>query len=287
MKDRDLDSIRFVTRHFNDLQGLRYWVPVGLITLSLGGTTYFANRPFVILRAVLFLGAFLLAFGARRYYRNVFGEVERRTALPAAELYPVPIFSPAGTTPRLEGFHRMTPAARHLLATMGLAFTLFFILQAITPTIMIEVDESLVQPPWSTLDSVFLFNESWTRGIGSIVARGPLPPSTVKAVLGQMMYALYGSFFVGLWLWRGRRPSQSCHLALGVLLLGLALFGTFLGYFVYADGLRYWVANLFVPPVVHLWVALLLCGSSMILAGLLDHRQLVRTLGRPAAQAGD
>ncbi len=34
---RKLDRIRFVTWHFNDLQGLRYWVPLGLITLSLGG----------------------------------------------------------------------------------------------------------------------------------------------------------------------------------------------------------------------------------------------------------
>jgi hypothetical protein len=286
MATRDLDHIRFVTRHFNDLQGLRYWVPVGLITLSVGGATWFSNRPLVILRAVLFLGAILLAFGARRYYRNVFGEVERQTAQPAAELYPVSIFSPAGPTPRLEGFQLMAPAARHLLAIMGLAFTLFFILQAVTPTIMIEVDESLVQPPWSTLDSVFLFQESWTRGINSIVSRGPLPPSTVKAVLGQALYALYGSFFLGLWLWRGRRPSQSYHLALGILLLGLAAFGTFLGYFVFADGLRYEVANLFVPAVVHLWIALLLCGSSMILAGLLDHWQLVRTLGRPMAQVG-
>ena len=38
MKTPDLDRIRFITRHFNDLQGLRYWVPLGLVILGLGGT---------------------------------------------------------------------------------------------------------------------------------------------------------------------------------------------------------------------------------------------------------
>ncbi len=85
MTARDLDRIRFVTRHFNDLQGLRYWVPIGLLTLSVGGTTYFANRPFLILRAAFFLAALLLFFGARWYYRRTFGEVDRQPVLPAAE----------------------------------------------------------------------------------------------------------------------------------------------------------------------------------------------------------
>jgi hypothetical protein len=96
------------------------------------------------------------------------------------------------------------------------------------------------------------------------------------------MYALYGSLFLGIWLWRGRRLSQSHHLVLGVLLLGLAAFGACLGYFVWEDReIPRLLLDLFLPAVVHLWVALLLCGAAMILAGLLDHWQLVRALARP------
>ncbi len=278
MENRDLDRIRFVTRHFNDLQGLRYWVPVGLITLSVGGTTYFSNRPWVLLRAGLFLGAVLLAFAARRYYRRSFGEVER---LPAEELQSLAVFSPAGPVPRLKGAQLMTPAARHFSLTLGLAFTLFFVFQAITPSITVNVDESLVQPPWATLDAVFLAHEPWTLGVESLIRPPMISPSTAKAVLGQMAFALYGAFFLGLWLWRGRRPSQSHHLVLGVALLALAVFGTCLGYLVWEDGnLARLAIDLFLPALVHPWIALLLCGSSMILAGLLDHRQLVRALGK-------
>lgn len=278
METRDLDRIRFVTLHFNDLQGLRYWVPLGLITLSVGGTTYFSSRPWVLLRAGLFLGAVLLSFGARRYYRRSFGEVER---LPAEEFQSLAVFSPAGPAPRLEGAQRMTPAARHFAIVLGLAFTLFFVSQAVSPTITVDVDESLVQAPWTTLDDVFLAHEPWTQGVKSQIAPPMISPSTAKAVLGQMAFALYGAFFLGVWLWRGRRPSQSYHLALGILLLALSVFGTFLGYLVWEDrDLARFIIDLFLPALVHPWIALLLCGSSMILAGLLDHWQLVRILGR-------
>ena len=282
METRDLDRIRFVTRHFNDLQGLRYCVPLGLITLSMGGTTYFSNRPWVILRACLFLGAVLLAFGARRYYRRSFGEVER---LPAEELQSLTIFSPAGPAPRLQGAQLMTPAARHLSVTLGLAFALFFVFQAITPTIMINVDESLAQPPWATLDNVFLAHEPWTQGVESLIRPPMISPSTAKAVLGQMAFALYGAFFLGLWLWRGRRPSQGYHLALGIALLALSVFGTCLGYLVWEDrDAARFVIDHFLPALVHPWVALLLCGSLTILVGLFDHWQLVRALRRPVLE---
>ncbi len=104
--------------------------------------------------------------------------------------------------------------------------------------------------------------------------------STRKAVFGQMMYALYGSLLFGVWLWRERRLSQSYHLVLGVLLLGLSALGACLGFLTRAKGETAQILNLFVPATVHLWVAVLLCGSSMILAGLFDHWQLVRALGR-------
>lgn len=271
METRDLERISFVTRHFHDLQGLRLWVPIGLITLSVGGTTWFENRPLVLLRAALLLGGVLLMLGAGWYYRRAFGSVERRGAQTAAELAPVSIFSPAGPAPRLEGFPLVTPAVRLFSLTMGLALFLFYVVQAVSPTLLIVESQSLAQPPWLTLDTVFIHQPHWQPT--------PISSSTVKAVLAQAMYALYGSFFLGLWLWRERRPSQSHLLALGLLLLGLAILGSCLGFFIYEGGGLAQVIGFFVPAVVHLWLALLLCGSSMILVGLLDHWQLVRALG--------
>src|SRR5947209_740093 len=154
METGKLDRIRFVTRHFNDLQGLRYWVPLGMITLSIGGTTYFGNPQFLILRAVLFLGALLVALGASWYYSRTFGEVEPQTSYPARELETLSIFSPAGPTPRLGGFQRLPPMARSVLIPLGLAVVLFTIFQATRPALQIDEDESLVQPPWVTLSVV-------------------------------------------------------------------------------------------------------------------------------------
>lgn len=266
---RELDRIHFVTRHFNDLQGLRYWVPLGLITLSVGGTTYFSSPWMTLLRALLFSGACLLVFGARRYYRNTFGEVEPQPVVPTAHPDSVSIYSPAGATPRLASFRRRLPAPQ-LLITMGLALALFLTLRAISPRVGLVEDESLVQPPWEALSVPMVMFDTptgfWDDG-----------PSTIKAAFGQTLYALYGSFFLGLWLWRGRRLSQSYHLVFGVLLLGLSAFGSCLGFLI-RGGEN--IPGIALSAVVHLWVALLLCGVSMILAGLLDHRQLVGVMGR-------
>lgn len=282
MEPQNLDRIRFVTRHFNDLQGLRSLVPLGLITLSVGGTTYFSSWPFLLLRAAFLLGGIFLMFRAGSYYRKTFGEVEPQPVDPAVELASLS-FSPVGPTPPLNGFQPVTPFVRQILITLGLTFALFFVLQTITPAIRVEEDESLVHPPWATLDSVVLFAPAWTIGIQSILHK-PVPgPSTNRAVAGQLLYALCGALFLATWCWRGRLRSQAYYLVLGVLLLGLSAAGTCLGYFVWEDreGMVR-IINLLLPALVHLWVALLLCGASMILAGLLDHRQLVRVLGRPA-----
>jgi hypothetical protein len=73
---------------------------------------------------------------------------------------------------------------------------------------------------------------------------------------------LYGSALLGCWLRREMRVSQLYHLLLGSLLLGIALL-------VPGDS-----------PLVRRPETYALCGISWILAGLLDHRQLMRTLGR-------
>jgi hypothetical protein len=281
MTVRRLDHVRFVTRHYNDLQGLRYLVPLGLIALSAGGTRYFASwRP--LLEAAFILGAFLLMFRAGSYYRRTFGEVEPQPSYDE-ELESLS-FSPVGPVPRLAGFRPVTPFVRHALSVVGLAFALFFVFQAITPTVRVEEGDSVGKHYRITLDSVVEAEPSWTRGIKSIIGGNMVSPSTAGVVGGQMMLALCGSFFLGLWSWRERRRSQQHLLALGALLLGLSAFGTCLGYLIWEDRAPIvLIINLLLPILVHPWVALLLCGSTMILAGLLDHRQIARVL-RPALE---
>jgi hypothetical protein len=267
METRDLDRIRFVTRHFNDLQGLRYWVPLGLVMLSWGVfASPFAARPPV---AALCLMAVLLMLGARRRYRTVFGEVESQPVLSTADLYPVSL-SQVATVTRIQVPPLRSPVALHFLAVMGTAVLLFAIGQVFTPIVRI-LDTSPV-----TLDAVELFVRP---------ARLWKYPKPIEfgALFAQVVCLLHGSFFLAMWLWRGRRSSQKRYLALGVALLGIAALGTQLGRLV-AVGTEPLVRliDFLLPAVVHPWIALFVCGSSMILTGLLDHWQLVRSLGSAA-----
>ncbi|HTG31548.1 MAG TPA: hypothetical protein VLB76_01355 [Thermoanaerobaculia bacterium] len=265
MTVQSLNRIQFVTRHFNELQGLRYGVPVGLITLSVGGTTYFSNRPFLLLRAAFLLGGLLLLLGSGRFYRRTFGRAERQP-VQLAQLHSPSVYSPAGPAPRLGPSQRMTSAGRRVLITMGLALTLLLMVKAINPAVIVQTDESLVQAPWLSSSVVYM---------GQGVNRESFP--MLKA---QLLYALYGSFFLGIWFWRERRPSQSYYLVFGVLLLGCSALSSSVG-FILPWSPR--VVDAFFLPIAQFWLALLLCGSAMILAGLIDHWQLVRVF-KPAVE---
>jgi hypothetical protein len=287
METPDLERIRFTAQHFNDLQGLRYGVPLGLITLGWGGTT-----P---LRIVFFLGALLLLFGARRYYRR-FGEVEPRPVDYAAE---ISVFSPAGATPQLEGFRQVTPIMRHLFVTLMLTMILFSLFQVFPRQFQVERHGEAGQHPRITFQTVLerpwivgsqpqpsdIFQPPWVAWVYAKVA--VRPPSMLRAVLAQMIYVFYGSLFLGLWLWRGRRRSQSYHLAFAALLLGLSALGTSLGYVARPDGEIVRIFDLLLPALVYPGVAVLLCGSAMVLAGLFDHWQLVAALGPTGPQVED
>ena len=265
MTAQSLDRIQFVARHFNDLQGLRYGVPLGLITLSVGGTTYFSNRPFLLLRIVLFFGGLLLLLGSGRYYRRTFGRAEGQPVDPATQ--PLSVYNPAGRpTPRLVGSPRVSLVVRNLSISLGLALALLLILTAISPAAGISTDESLGQAPWLSSSVVYM---------GEGVSRVSL--SMLKV---QLLYALYGSFFLGIWFWRERRPSQSYSLVFGVLLLGCSALSASVGL------ILPWsprIVDTFFLPLAQFWLALLLCGSAMILAGLIDHWQLIRVL-KPVAE---
>jgi hypothetical protein len=90
LSPQDLDRIRFVTRHFHGLQGLRRSVPMGLIYLVLVPATLVSRGAFSAGAAMLLLG--LLAAGAsaswwmarwaKGYYSGQCGEVERQAMDP-------------------------------------------------------------------------------------------------------------------------------------------------------------------------------------------------------------
>jgi hypothetical protein len=173
--------------------------------------------------------------GARRYYRSSFGEVEGPRAHPAAEIYSLSILSTAGPAPRIES---ALPVSQRCMLALAL----------IPPILLLFT--FLFWPPWITMESDVIVDPEW---------HNMLVFSLFKTVVAQMIYPLCASFFLGIWWLRGRRLSQSYHLAMGVLLAGLFILQ---------------------PGTAHLGAALLLCGSSLVLAGLLDHLQLVRVLGR-------
>jgi hypothetical protein len=293
METRELERIHFTTRHFNDLQGLRYDVPLGLITLGLGGP--------MLLRAGFFLGALLLIVGARRYYRNTFGAVERQQVDLDADLYPFSVFSPAGPIQRLEGTQQVPPMMRRFLVTLALAVTLFSIAQAMPSSFKVEGARALGQHPRiSSLPSGFrerpwivgrqpqpagILQPPWVAWVYSLAPARP--PSMLRAVFAQATYLLFGSFFLSVWLWRERRGSQGYQLALAVLLLGLAVLGTCLGFLARTDGLIPPLIDPLLPALIYPDVALVVCGSAMVLAGLLDHWQLFQALGVAPPQMAD
>jgi hypothetical protein len=231
MVTQDLDRMRFITKNFGNLQGLRYLVPLGLVLLG------WEAHP--VYQAVLFLGAFLLMAAARRYYRSSFGEVERpQTAPPVSELAPLSIYNRLGPArslpPVIPGVPRIM-----LLALLVLTVFPFF--------------QFLFSPPWVQMNSGVV----WT-GFSA----------TATVYFTRAIYFLCGSLLISLWWLRGCRLSWSHPFGLGALLWGLSVLGPW-----------------FLPAASQIWTALLLCGASMVVEGLLDHWQLVRMLGRSAAAA--
>ncbi len=88
MELQDLDRIRFVTRHFNQLRGLVIHAPFGLVLWAVGcfrlGAVPTSLR--YTLSAVTLAAAFWLAWRAAAHYRARFGEVEPRAAEAGAGL---------------------------------------------------------------------------------------------------------------------------------------------------------------------------------------------------------
>ncbi len=82
MTTQDLDHIRFVTRHFNALQGLRRTVPLGLLFLVQGIATGTRSPYLLIFGGIVVMGLFLLPI--KNYYKTLLGEVEQPLEHPEA-----------------------------------------------------------------------------------------------------------------------------------------------------------------------------------------------------------
>jgi hypothetical protein len=257
MTTRDLDRIRFVSRHFNDLQGLRTAFPIGLLLLGFGAMELFRVWPVQLLSFLAVVAAILMSKRRfRLYYQRRFGEVEQLPAVYGAEPSPAGIGGPDGPVPAGAGRRPVNPFMRWLLTPMALALALFVVLRAVSPPVMIQTSAS-AHPVEGTY--------------GSLVA--------------ETEYLICGACFVGVWLWRGRGFSQGYYLVLGILLLALAAFGAALGLALpamwdlgVASAARY-----VLPALASLWKAHLLCGAALVLVGLLDHWQIVRVL-RPVKE---
>jgi hypothetical protein len=275
---QSLDRIRFVTEHFNELQGLRFEVPVGLFLMGYGGMHLFPAGPLTFLFFAVFMTGFLIVLRVGRrgapYYREKFGEVEQLPVLYNVEPSVVSVYSPAGPAPLTPERRPVNPVTRWILIPAAVALTLFVILRAVSPSVEILTDSSLADP-WRQFDTPVV----------EIGAPGVSLGASLVPALAQALYAVCGACFVGVWLWRGRRFSQSYYLVLGIPLLGLAAFGACLGPAMSA----LWhlgiarIARFFLLPLAYFSLAMLLCGAAIVIAGLLDHWQIVRVL-RPVKE---
>jgi hypothetical protein len=171
------------------------------------------------------------------------------------------------------------PFTRRFLTILGLALGLFTLLQVINPNIML-IDGG------STLDSIYETQPGWARGIGGVSSTAGITafspaaqPTSPTVLLAQMVLVLFGSLFLALWLWREREASHRYELIFAAVLMGLAAFGSFLGYFVYEEReMPRRMIDFFLPVLIHPGNALLLGAALLLTAALADRGRTVRAL---------
>lgn len=282
MINRDLDRIRFVTRHFNDLQGLRVLVPIGLLQIASGMTGGFAKvrglLPWMLaLTVAAWVMAFFLIFRSMWLYRS-YGHVEPQRGAPFVRDPALSIFAPDGPAPRLAAdpprSHRQL---RRLFLPMGAALVLLVSLHAIGPRVELVTDGWVLDPWLQFTPPVVLRTDP---GVVARLSRNPgfrfeETMQVLRLLQTEGLYAVWGSFFLCIWFLRERRRSQAYYLVLALPMLGLAALSGSM--------------ELVSPPAVfsyvllalaHPWIAQFIQGSALLLAGLLDHWQLVRAFGR-------
>ena len=258
MTSPDLDRIRFVTRHFNELKGLSL-AASGLIFLSLGAAYFGRGSVVAVLsvfgvRLLLTAGAVALAFYARSYYQRTFGKVQARCE-PILLQGALTIYSPS-VAPQVRDATSNSNfwLLRRMLLIGGTGLVVYLALRMISPSVDIHLPSTSARP--------------------------------VFTILQQLLDIFCGSLFLSVWISRGYRLSQGYYLVLGLLMLALPALGASMGFVVSVVWEHHGLIRpleLLLPAVYDMEMGQFLCGASFLLAGLLDHRQLVRVLGRPPA----
>jgi hypothetical protein len=260
MKPPDLDRIRFVTRHFDELKGL-HLAGLGLLFLSIGVPLFrrgssVAALPVFAVQLALLAGAFVLTLYAKTYYKKRFGEVqplgEPVLHLEALSIYSSGVAPPVRYT-KAKGDFWMFP---RMLLIGGFCLIVYVALRRISPTV--HMQSTSVLPDFA---------------------------------IGQHLIAIVlASLFLSSWISRGYRLSQAYYLVLGLVMLGLPALGASMGLVLTA--LRGHpelnpMADLLLPAVYRVVHAnesvYLVCGACLLVAGLLDHRQLVQAF-KPAVE---
>ncbi|HEY0555203.1 MAG TPA: hypothetical protein VGG20_13115 [Thermoanaerobaculia bacterium] len=260
MTSPDLDRIRFVTRHFNELKGGLSLAALGLFFLS-PGAAYIGRSHYALvfyLRIALIFGAAALMLYAKTHYQKRFGEVlARREEFPreaALSIYGAVAVPRARASDANTEFKALMMTGRLLLMwVLG---------------ILIYVGLRMAGPAVPSMSD-------------------PLPIFGSFATVQQLMDIVLGVLFLSTWIWRGRGLSQGYYLALALLILAIPALGATQGFILPAlrDHGLIRMARILPAVTDGFETNFLLYGASCLLAGLLDHRQLVRTL-KPAAAEG-
>ena len=259
MKSPDLDRIRFVTRHFNELKGGLSLVALGLVFLS-PAAAYIGRDHYAVvfyLRMALIFGSAALVLYARTAYQKSFGEVlEWREELPRQEALTLygsgavrrPVYADMGPGLLMLG---------HMLLIGSLGVIVYVGLRMVSPT------------------------------VGMPSMSDPLPIFGSFATVQQLMDIVLGALFLSTWISRGRSLSQGYYLALALLMLGIPALGASQGFILPAlrDHGLIRMARFVLAATDGFEMDFLLLGASCLLAGLLDHRQLVLAL-KPAVEEG-
>jgi hypothetical protein len=260
VKSPDLDRIRFVTRHFNELKGGLSLVALGLFFLS-PAAAYIGRGHYALvfyLRMALIFGAAALVLYAKTHYQKRFGEVlARREEFPreaALTIYgPVALPRARASDANTEFTALMMTGRMLLMWVLG---------------IIIYVGLRMVSPSMPSMSD-------------------HLPIFGSFATVQQLMDIVLGVLFLSTWIWRGRSLSQGYYLAFALLMLAIPALGAAEGFILPAlwDHGLIRMARVLPAATDGFEMNFLLLGASCLLAGLLDHRQLVRAL-KPAIEEG-
>jgi hypothetical protein len=220
MKPLDPQHIRFVTRHFGDLQGLRHaaamlWcVPWCLDSL---GRPWAIAGPLLTMVLIL-LRPFLVA-RAKAYYKARIGHVIVTPLLPA---YQLSVFSPGGA---ISGIQQEGPS------------------------------------------SGWIFVSVFSSGIAlSIWMAHSLSLSTLAA----LCYLTFGTILIATWFTRREHRLSQLHWPIaGTLCLALSFYAT---------------AETRASSPGQFQNAISITGSLVVVCFLLDHRELMSTLGWPSTE---